>query len=137
MPNFFADSSALVKLHANETGYDQIRTLRAPLISQLARVEVPAAIWRKHSVGELDAAAASLLVADFEADYFGTHDQPARFVPVTLRPNILDAASRLAGVHGCGRTTRYNSPPHALPRRAAPDCQTFAAFDNALRRSGR
>src|SRR5215468_5172038 len=100
MPSVFADSSALVKLYADEAGCEQVRALRTPLVSQLARVEVPAAIWRKRRMGELSATAASILVADFEADYFGTPEQPARFVPLILRPDLLDAASRLAGVHG-------------------------------------
>lgn len=51
-------------------------------------------------MGELSASVASMLVADFEADYFGTEDQPARFVSLTLRSDVLDAASWLAGVHG-------------------------------------
>ena len=133
MPNVFADSSALVKLYANEVGYEQVRALRTPLISQLARVEVPAAIWRKQRMGELDAAAASILVADFEADYFGTQNQPARFIPLTLRSDLLDAASRLAATHGLRAHDAIQLATACAAATAAPDCQTFAAFDNALR----
>jgi hypothetical protein len=49
----FADSSALVKLYADEPGHEQVRNPGLLLVSQLARVEVPAAIWRKHRMGEL------------------------------------------------------------------------------------
>lgn len=122
-----------MKLYANETGCEQVRALRTPLVSQLARVKVPAAIWKKQRMGELDAAAASILVADFEADYFGTHDQPARFVPITLRPDMLDAPSRLAGVHGLRAYDAIQLATACATATAAPDCQTFAAFDNALR----
>jgi predicted nucleic acid-binding protein len=43
----FADSSALVKLYADEAGYEQVRDLVSIAVAQLARVEVPAALWRK------------------------------------------------------------------------------------------
>lgn len=74
----FADSSALVKLYADEDGNQQIRQLDGLVISQIARVEVPAALWRKHRSGELDADSASVLVLASEADYFGTEDEPPR-----------------------------------------------------------
>jgi hypothetical protein len=66
-------------VYADEARCEQVRALQSPLVCQLARVEVPTAIWRKQRMGELGAAFASILVADFEADYFGTHDQSARF----------------------------------------------------------
>jgi uncharacterized protein len=133
VPSVFADSSALVKLYADEAGCEQVRALHSPLVCQLVRVEVPAAIWRKRRMGELSAAAASILVADFEADYFGTHDQPARFVSLTLRPDVLDAASRLAGVHGLRAYDAIQLATACAAAMAVPDCRTFAAFDNDLR----
>jgi predicted nucleic acid-binding protein len=67
----FAGSSALVKLYADEAGHEQVRSLVSIAVAQLARVEVPAALWRKQRMGELSAGDARLLTADFEADYFG------------------------------------------------------------------
>lgn len=133
MSTVFADSSALVKLYADEAGCEQVRALREPLVCQLARVEVPAAIWRKRRTGELSVAAASILVADFEADYFGTPDRPARFVPLTLRPDVLEAASRLAGVHGLRAYDAVQLATACAASTVVPDCRTFAAFDNDLR----
>jgi len=75
----FADSSALVKLYADEAGYEQVRGLVSIAVAQLARVEVPAALWRKQRMDELSAGDARLLTADFEADYFGTGSEPPRF----------------------------------------------------------
>jgi predicted nucleic acid-binding protein len=49
----FADSSALVKLYADEDGYQQVRGMASIAVAQLARVEVPAALWRKQRLGEL------------------------------------------------------------------------------------
>lgn len=71
----FADASALVKLYADEGGADVVRALQAVVVSQVSRVEVPAAIWPKHRTGELDAEEARLLVADFEADLCGSHER--------------------------------------------------------------
>ena len=50
----FADSSALVKLYADEPGHEQVRQPMHLVVAQLARVEVPSAIWRKQRLGELD-----------------------------------------------------------------------------------
>jgi predicted nucleic acid-binding protein len=57
----FADSSALVKLYADEVGHEQVRGLVSVAVAQLARVEVPAALWRKQRMGELSAARPSRL----------------------------------------------------------------------------
>jgi hypothetical protein len=48
----FADPSAIVKLYADEVGAEAVRAAAPTIISQLARVEVPTALWRKHRMGE-------------------------------------------------------------------------------------
>lgn len=96
----FADSSALVKLYADEQDCAAVRKLSHLVVSQLARVEVPAALWRKHRMGELAATDTGVLVADFEADYFGDMNEPPRFSVVAVTVEIVDAAARLVGVHG-------------------------------------
>ncbi|RFU21311.1 type II toxin-antitoxin system VapC family toxin [Geodermatophilus marinus] len=129
----FADSSALVKLYADEPGHEPVRAVAMLIVSQLARVEVPAALWRKARAGELSAADAGVLVAAFEADYAGTHDDPARFAAVSVVPEILDDAARLSAVHGL---RAYDAVQLASARAAAeavPSCRTFAAFDDRLR----
>ena len=50
----FADSSALVKLYADEDGARSIRLLGLLVVSEIARAEVPAALWHKQRAGELD-----------------------------------------------------------------------------------
>ena len=52
----FADSSALVKLYATEVDSKLARNLvqvNTTVISSLAWVEVPAALWRKNRTGDL------------------------------------------------------------------------------------
>lgn len=129
----FADSSALVKLYANETGHEAIRGLAVLIVSQLARVEVPAAVWAKHRLGELDPSDAVVLLAAFEADYFGSDAEPPKFAVVATSAPLLDEAARLAGVHGL---RAYDAVQLAAARAAAAvdsGCRSFAAFDKRLR----
>lgn len=53
--SIFADSSALVKIYADEEGSDLIRNLDVVAVSQIARVQIPAALWRKQRLGEFSA----------------------------------------------------------------------------------
>ncbi|MGI9003377.1 MAG: type II toxin-antitoxin system VapC family toxin [Pseudonocardia sp.] len=129
----FADSSALVKLYADEDGHEQVRQLDGLVVSQIARVEVPAALWRKQRLGELDVENTSVLSGAFEADYFGTDDESPRFAAVRLADPVLDDAARLAAVHGL---RAYDAVQLASARAtAAVDraCTAFAAFDQTLR----
>ena len=129
----FADSSALVKLYADEPGHERIREVSNLVISQLARVEVPSALWRKQRLGELDADAARLLTSAFEADWSGTEEEPPRFSVVTPTVAVLDGAARLCAVHGLRAHDAVQLASALAVRDAVPECQTFAAFDRQLR----
>lgn len=129
----FADSSALVKLYADESGAGRMRALSPLVISQLARVEVPAALWRKNRLGELSAADTTVLISAFEADYFGTEEEPARFLAIGATASILDAAAQLAGVHGLRAYDSVQLASACAALREVPEGMYFAAFDQALR----
>lgn len=131
----FADSSALVKLYADEAGHEIVREIDVPVVSQLARVEVPAALWRKHRIGELAAAATAILVAQFDADWFGTDEEPARFVVVALSESILESAARLTGTHRLRAYDAVQLATALAARTADSDCTGLAAFDRVLRDS--
>jgi uncharacterized protein len=128
----FADSSALVKLYAEEVGSETVRKQSSLIVSQLARVEVPAALWRKHRLDELSMADVSLLIAAFEADYFGTEEEPARFLVVAATASILDDAAQLAGIHGLRAYDAVQLASACAALREVPEGVTFAAFDQAL-----
>lgn len=133
MTAVFADSAAVVKLYVDEVGSETVRAAAPAIISQLARVEVPAALWRKHRMGELSLTDTTLLVAAFEADYFGTEDEPERFLVIAATASLFDAAAQLAGTHGL---RAYDSVQLASARaalREVPEGISFAAFDQALR----
>jgi hypothetical protein len=129
----FADTSALVKLYADEPGSELIRTLSTVIVGQLARVEVPSALWRKHRMNELSASDTSILVAAFEADYFGTLDEPGSFLIIATTAALLDDAAQLVATHGL---RAYDSVQLASARAAGhelPEGLSFAAYDDALR----
>lgn len=128
----FADSSALVKLYADEQQSDDVRGLSHLVVSQLARVEVPAALWRKHRMGELAAADAAVLVADFEADYFGDADAPPRFSVVAVTASVLDTAAHLVGVHGLRAYDAMQLASALAVADAVPEGMDFLAYDGAL-----
>lgn len=132
MSAVFADSSALVKLYADEPGAESARAQPTLVVSQLARVEVPAALWRKFRTGGLSAEDTGVLVAAFEADYFGTEEEPARFFPVAVDAAILDRASRLVGSYGLRAYDAVQLASASLVREAVPEPVRFLAFDKDL-----
>jgi uncharacterized protein len=131
----FADSSALVKLYSDEPGHEHVRELLSVAVAQLARVEVPAALWRKQRLGELSVDDARLLAADFEADYFGADSELPRFAAVATTVGILDEAARLCAVHGLRAYDAVQLSSALAVRHADDSCTAFAAFDRSLRRA--
>ncbi|WP_236795824.1 type II toxin-antitoxin system VapC family toxin [Amycolatopsis sp. GM8] len=129
----FADSSALVKIYADEPGHEDVRELPALVVSQLARVEVPAALWRKYRLRELTPRQVSVLVAEFEADFYGTLDEPGRFAVIPISDLVLETASRLTRVHGLRGYDATQLACAMLAVSADRDCRTFAATDKSLR----
>lgn len=129
----FADSSALVKLYADEPGHEHVHALSGLVVSQLARVEVPSAVWCKQRLGELDPGAARLLTSAFEADWSGTAEEPPRFSVVTPTVAVLEGAARLCAVHGLRAYDAVQLACALATRDAVLECRTVAAFDRQLR----
>jgi uncharacterized protein len=128
----FADSSALVKLYADEVGAERVRQQPRLVISQMARVEVAAALWRKHRMGDISASSARVLVAEFEADFFGTEEEPPRFITVAVTPAMLESAARLVAVHGLRAYDAVQLASAVAARGASGGDLAFLAFDGAL-----
>jgi len=103
------------------------------VVSCLARVEVPAALWRKHRIGELPAGDAAVLTAEFEADYFGDEDEAGRFAILGLPAALLDDAARLVATQGLRAYDAVQLASARAARVAEPRCATFACCDQALR----
>ncbi|GAA4383123.1 type II toxin-antitoxin system VapC family toxin [Agromyces bauzanensis] len=125
----FADSSAVVRLCADEEGHEHLRSLDAMVVSAIVRVEVPAAVWRKNRMGEPDAQDARTLVQAFEHDLAGP---TGRLVTLQLTNEVLERAAELTAIHGL----RTHDVVQLASARAAwlidPTCSTFAVFDGEL-----
>jgi predicted nucleic acid-binding protein len=131
----FADSSALVKLYADEPGCELVRDIPVMVVAQIAQVEVPSAIWLKQRSGEFSEADAALLVADFEADYHGSPDSVPRFAVVNTMGVILEAAARIARRHRLRGFDSIQLASAILAAEAAPEITEFAVWDKQLRRA--
>lgn len=129
----FADSSALVTRYADESGRPAMGDGDTLIVSQLCRVEIPAAIWRKHRIGALSSADASVLVAAFEADYAGSVDAAAAYVVVLVTQPILDQAVRFVRIHGLRAYDAVQLSSAAAVADVVPECRTFAGYDRQLR----
>lgn len=133
----FADSSALVKLYVDEPGAQEVRPVRVMAVSAIARVEVPAALWRKARTGHLAAGLARVLIADFEADWYGVvPTEEPRFAAVQVAEPVLDVAARLVGVHGLRAYDAVQLACALAVRSADPAVDVLACFDTGLRAAG-
>lgn len=125
----FADSSALVKLYADEADSKLVREVPVLVVSAIARVEVPAALWRKSRTGELSVEDAAVLVQDFEADWTGR----VRMLPIGLRADLLADAARLSGTHGLRAHDAVQLASARAARAADEQVDAFLCFDDELR----
>jgi predicted nucleic acid-binding protein len=131
----FGDSSALVKLYADEIDAETVRAIETLVVSQLCRVEVPAALWRKHRLDELSAEDARLLTAAFEGDYGGDASGGSRFLVVTATGDIVAYAARLCAVHPLRAYDALQLASALTVAALDPSVTTLAAFDRTLRRA--
>lgn len=129
----FADSSALVKLYADEPGAELVRGFPFFVVSALARVEVPSAIWRKRRRDQLSAEHAAALIAGFEGDYSGVAVSGTRFAPIAISAVLLDQAARFTAVHQLRGFDATQLASAVSARAADPECNGFAAYDLSLR----
>lgn len=129
----FADSSAVVKLYATETGTEAIDALERPLyVSALARVEVPAALWRKHRTGMLGAEEVTALTAAFAAGFHDSEEEPRRFRSVPVTPQIITRAADLLSQHNLRAYDAVQLSTALTVRGLDPQIR-FACFDIQLR----
>lgn len=101
-------------------------------MSNLARVEVPTAVWRKHRLGELASEDAAVLVDEFEWDWFGAGDADVRFAVVDVTRRVLDLAARTAARHPLRAFAAVQLASALVAREASRDVTEFACFDVSL-----
>jgi len=124
----FADSSAVVKLYADEEYAELVRGVEFLVVSAVARVEVPAALWRKSRMGELPVADAAVLTEAFAHDWTCTD----RFVRVAVGTALFAEAAGLVARHGLRAYDGVQLACAVAARRADPGISTVACFDREL-----
>lgn len=124
----YLDSSALVKLYADEHHCDAVRSLTGGLVTaSITRVEVVAAFYGKVRAGEVPVSVAQVLAAVFLADW-----NEGRFLHVSSNAHIeLEATTLVARYPLRGFDAVHLATANAA-RRAIPECSTFAGFDKRL-----
>lgn len=101
------------------------------VVSAIARVEVPAALWRKQRLGEVAAETCALLVRAFAAD-LASGGASTRLLAVALTAAVLEDAARLTAVHPLRAYDAVQLACARAARAADPAITTFACFDAGL-----
>lgn len=125
----YADTSAVVKLYVDEPGSAEVRLVEAMYVCDMTRVEVPAALWRKSRMGEIDREESERLLHWFEDD---AELAAGRFIPIEVTRDVLRQAASLTGTHAL---RAYDAVQLAVAIRVAEadsTCRTFASFDRDL-----
>lgn len=110
-----------------------MRALDHLVAARLARVEVSAALWRKHRTGELSAEHAATLVRAFELDWLGPPPSGRRFAVVALTDGVLNEAAGLCATDGLRGYDAIQLASATAARAAEPACRSLACFDGDLR----
>jgi len=93
---------------------------------------VPAALWRKHRLGELSADDTAVLVEELEWDWRGAPEGEVTFAVLDITEPILEEAARSVARHPL-RAFDAIQLASALVARAADSSLTgFACFDETL-----
>jgi predicted nucleic acid-binding protein len=129
----FADSSALVKLYVPEGDEETVLSLGSLVVSELSRVEVVSALWRKHRLGLVSAEDAGTLVRRFQAEFGGSAGVVPRFSLVLVASELLREAPRLIPSHGLSAGDAIQLASALMARGADAEVTTFACFDRRLR----
>lgn len=127
----------MVKRYADEPGAVEARGIEVPVISAAARVEVPAALWRKHRLGELSAEDADLLARAFAWDLAGAPGRPPVYAVVSLGDRVLARAAGLPRLHALRAYDAVQLACALEAREADPDLTKFASADGRLAEAAR
>lgn len=124
----YFDSSAIVKLYANELHHEAVRDFAGvPICTSLARVEVTAAFFGKARSGEISVDVAEVLRDVFFADW-----GEGRFLHIAPDEQVETEAARLASVYMVRGFDAVHLATANAARRAVPELVLFACFDQRL-----
>jgi predicted nucleic acid-binding protein len=124
----FADSSAIVTVYASDEP-DVIPTHASVVVSDLARVEVTSALWRKADLRGVAEPDVARMVREFEADW------SLRYTTLRLSEQLLKRAADLTATHKLRSLDAIQLASALVARDAEPECRTMVALDERLRRA--
>jgi uncharacterized protein len=123
------DSSALVKLYADEEGAQEARMWPgAAVVSALSMTEVLGAMWGKTVRGELSEPQASVLDRAFVADI-----RRGRFEVLPVAEGVIARSLECVRRHRLRGADAVQLASALLAREADPGVSTMAVFDQRLR----
>lgn len=123
------DSSALVKLYADEDGAGEARAWGGLIVvSALSLTEVVSAIWGKVARGELADEPAAVLDRAFVADV-----RRGRFEVLPLADAVVARSLACVRRHKLRAADAIQLATALVAREADPGVRTMAVFDNRLR----
>jgi len=128
----FLDTSALVKLYVPETGHEPVaeRTSAPIIAADVALVEFPAALYRKHRMGELSARSAHTISRAFRA-------AADRVVPdldlhlVSTELPVIESAAEIVARHPLRAYDAMQLAAAMSAAQAVPALE-FGSFDQRL-----
>ena len=100
MPEFFLDTSTVLKRYVQETGTPWVQVLAAPaaghslIIVRITLAETVAAITRRERGGSITLADAAAALADFQLDF------ARQYFIIEVSAPLVDQAAALARQHG-------------------------------------
>jgi predicted nucleic acid-binding protein len=109
-----------------------VRALDDVVVSELARVEVPAALWRKRRAGAIRGDDAAVLVSAFERDWLGD-----AFAVVPVLSPILERAARLCATHPLRAYDGVQLASALAAQAADPALEGLLCFDEMLASAAR
>jgi len=120
-----------VKRYADEEHSQLVRAVDAVVVSDLAVVEVVAAIWKKARMGELDEPRAWVLVRRSRRELTGSHALRVTAIPVV--PTIVAQAATLTGRHGLRAYDAVQLASATAAQQMAAGSFSLLCFDAGLR----
>jgi predicted nucleic acid-binding protein len=130
----YIDTSALVKRYVDEPGAEIVSALRGPIVvSEIARVELASALWRRGRSGGEVLDAVPVLLRAFEADVWADDEVVPAVQLVRVDGRVISGAARAVARHDLGSLDALHLATAELVRAAGGEPVVMVAFDRRLR----
>lgn len=122
-----------MRRYADELGGTVVGDRTDLIVSRIARVEVPSALWRKHRQGELAADDLATLLATFESDWIQAGHDDGPFQIIDVSHGILELAASSLARHPLRAYDALQLASAMAAREVDEGVSEFACFDRQLR----